>query len=323
LSGSQIKPPALPEVHDFGPRGTHLNLGLPGTGISLRLRLDKLSSFDPGRAETPDDPTVRAEIIQYKSVDVSALGSESIARVSDLLKKLHRQRHVVSLAIAQAEDDFSRTQRCTKRLLWLCRRLAPQAVAQRQDYEQTCEERLALLKEIKKTLILDVDFAISNEAKAVFKNIVSAFDRIRSCTRIWDITSAQTIDRYRTRKAATHELNMQPVCFTRTDDFLLATEFQPPRFTNANGADLLLYPAFVAYRRVLRPRRNQPPMHQPALVAAPVTDNDGNVRGSLGGDVKAQRVQREIAVQVPANSDVTEFEGSCEASTHNEGTIAL
>jgi hypothetical protein len=64
-------------------------------------------------------------------------------------------------------------------------------------------------------------------------------------------------------------------------------------------------------------------MHESALVAAPVTDNDGNVRGSLGGDVKAQRVQREIAVQVPANSDVTEFEGSCEASTHNEGTIAL
>ena len=64
-------------------------------------------------------------------------------------------------------------------------------------------------------------------------------------------------------------------------------------------------------------------MHEPALVAAPVSDNDGNVGGSLRGDVKARRVLQQIAVEVPANPDVTELEGSCEAATHFEGTVAL
>jgi hypothetical protein len=39
----------------------------------------------------------------------------------------------------------------------------------------------------------------------------------------------------------------------------------------------------------LRPNGNQPPMHKPALVAAVVTDNHGNVGRSLRGYVKARR----------------------------------
>ena len=36
--------------------------------------------------------------------------------------------------------------------------------------------------------------------------------------------------------------------------------------------------------------RDQPPMHEPALVAALLTDYDGDIGGSLGGDVKARFV---------------------------------
>jgi len=57
-------------------------------------------------------------------------------------------------------------------------------------------------------------------------------------------------------------------------------------------------------------------MHKPALVAAFVVDNDGNVGRSLRGYVKAGLVQREIAVKVPANPYVTKFERSGEATTH-------
>ena len=41
---------------------------------------------------------------------------------------------------------------------------------------------------------------------------------------------------------------------------------------------------------VCGPRRNQPPMHEPTLIAAFLTDNDGDVGGSLRCDVKARRV---------------------------------
>ena len=54
--------------------------------------------------------------------------------------------------------------------------------------------------------------------------------------------------------------------------------------------------------------RNQTPVHEPALVAAFVTDDNGNVGRSLGGDVKAGRGAWEIVIQVPANSDITKFD---------------
>src|SRR5215831_20265877 len=42
---------------------------------------------------------------------------------------------------------------------------------------------------------------------------------------------------------------------------------------------------------VCGPMRNQSPMHKPALVTAPASDNHGNRRGSLfGSDIKAGRV---------------------------------
>ena len=40
----------------------------------------------------------------------------------------------------------------------------------------------------------------------------------------------------------------------------------------------------------LWPNAESTPVHKPALPAALAPDNDGNVGGSLGGDVKARRV---------------------------------
>src|SRR4029453_16815916 len=71
-----------------------------------------------------------------------------------------------------------------------------------------------------------------------------------------------------------------------------------------------------------RPRRNQPPMHEPAFVAAFVADNDGNRRGSLfRGDVKAGVVPWQIAVKIPANPDVTELDRGCDAATHIDSNL--
>ena len=56
--------------------------------------------------------------------------------------------------------------------------------------------------------------------------------------------------------------------------------------------------------------RNQTPVHESTLVAALVTDNDGNVGGSLGRDVKTGRVVWEIVIKVLANPYVTKLKRS-------------
>ena len=62
--------------------------------------------------------------------------------------------------------------------------------------------------------------------------------------------------------------------------------------------------------------RNQAPLHEPTLVTACLSDDDGNLGGSLRGDVKARRVFRQVAVEVPANPYVTKLDGTGDAATH-------
>jgi hypothetical protein len=73
----------------------------------------------------------------------------------------------------------------------------------------------------------------------------------------------------------------------------------------------------IADGRVCGPMRNQSPVHKPALVAALMSENDGNRRRSLfGGNVKARRVLWQVAAKVPASPNVTELERSREATAH-------
>lgn len=48
-----------------------------------------------------------------------------------------------------------------------------------------------------------------------------------------------------------------------------------------------------------------------------IADDDGNIGGSLRGDVKARHVVGQIVVEVPANPDVTKFECSGDATAHS------
>src|SRR5262249_42297123 len=160
---------------NVSPRGTHLNLSLPGTGIGYRVRLDN-AKFLKGRkptmspasnphSQTPSGvlnpqlnpkPNLSANIIEFKSVNVASLGSESLKRVSALYEKLQRQRHTLSLEITQAEKDVVRAARMSKRFAWLRRWVAPETIPALQEYDEDCADRLAVLNEIKQALVLDV-----------------------------------------------------------------------------------------------------------------------------------------------------------------------
>lgn len=250
---------------NFGPRGTHLNLGVPGTGLGYRVRLDSPTSRpvpEPGHSLSPDTsppqpaappPSAHvappAQVIEFKSVDVASLGSESLVRVAALLEKLQRQREDLDDEIRVAEKDLTKARAAATKLAWLRRRVAPAADAARAQHMQDSADRLEALKEIRASLVLDVDFAISDAAAKAFGRVVAAFDAVSRSQRVWDVASAQRVDRARTRSAASQTLNMERVDFNRTHDDVMANEFRPPLFVNDNGADMLLYPAFVAARR--------------------------------------------------------------------------
>lgn len=73
-----------------------------------------------------------------------------------------------------------------------------------------------------------------------------AFDLLQSSQRCWDITASRLIDKVRTRSYASTEIVRKSVSLRRTHLDFVESGFPAFHFVNTNGADLYLYPAFLA-----------------------------------------------------------------------------
>src|SRR5918996_5830427 len=78
--------------------------------------------------------------------------------------------------------------------------------------------------------------------------------------------------------------------------------------------------------RVLGPVGNQTPMHQPAVIAVFMANNDRHLllicrRRLFGGNIEARYKRGKIMLKIPANLHVIELECSGDAATHRRTTL--
>jgi hypothetical protein len=71
------------------------------------------------------------------------------------------------------------------------------------------------------------------------------FEKLTTCQSIWDITSAQSIDRIKARSSASTAVTRVPVCFSKGTLDYINTKYEAFKFQNANGGDLYIYPGFI------------------------------------------------------------------------------
>ncbi len=95
---------------------------------------------------------------------------------------------------------------------------------------------------------VEVDFNLGPQARASYANLVTAFERVASCRRIWDVTSRAGVDRVAARTTASTALTREPVTFEKVEPELVRTEFKALRLGNANGRPLQIYPGFFMMR---------------------------------------------------------------------------
>jgi hypothetical protein len=78
-----------------------------------------------------------------------------------------------------------------------------------------------------------------------YNRIVATFQQLTTSKKIWDVTSAHSEDRIRTRSAASTVVQKKDVKFGIKNLPEIKTEYPALHFQNANGADLFFYPTFV------------------------------------------------------------------------------
>jgi hypothetical protein len=90
---------------------------------------------------------------------------------------------------------------------------------------------------------LEVEF--DEEIRSKYESVISAFKKLITCEKIWDVTSAHQQDRAATRSSAGTIVNKREVRFGFKSIPDIKTQFEPLWFNNANGADLYFYPNFI------------------------------------------------------------------------------
>src|SRR5262249_15928756 len=188
---------------NIGPRGTYANLGLPGTGLSYRTRLDQAERKPRSRASYPEaapTPLIQSyDRTEYRSAAADSLSSPDLRPLADLIAEVNGRRRRLEHEIASTDRMLARADRRISigRML-LLRSLVATIAEVRATLES---QRLALAEQLASTAI-DADFDVSEQSRAAFAELVQKFSVLRSCHAIWDISESARIDRARTRSAA-------------------------------------------------------------------------------------------------------------------------
>ncbi len=252
-----------------GPGGVFANVGVPGTGLSWRYRLDGAGRPSPGgqgaaprpsptlpdERRYPEPAAAVADKHEHRSAEASALASPALEWIVEALDAVARRR----LAAQRRYDDASQTLEEAERRLsqaedhWLRRYRSDEISALRAWLEAgrpIVEDARDDLSDDGLELGLDLGDVLAKKWAAV----VEAFDAAASSSSVWDITSRQSIDRASTRSSAAIAIERRRIRWQRGELEGLKIGSSMLHLGNANGADLVLTPYFLALRDLGRLR---------------------------------------------------------------------
>ncbi|WP_248354845.1 hypothetical protein [Anaeromyxobacter oryzae] len=193
---------------------------------------------------------VGVQPIAIESAPVAEVTSDGLAALKALILRVRSERAELSREIPRAQDHLARAERRLRNAQnWFLGLFLKKKIPERRAAVEAKAAELSALQERLEGSFVDAEFALDDEARASFAKLAEAFVSVSGCACIWDITSASANDRHRTRSAADTAVDRRPVRFAITDeDDVLQTTSKSLRLENANGADLVIFPAFLLMR---------------------------------------------------------------------------
>ena len=95
---------------------------------------------------------------------------------------------------------------------------------------------------------IDIDFAFDDATLAAFAALVRAYENLRGCEAIWDITHSIATNRGVQRTIAANLVNRTPVRLGFGSSEIINSKYQALVLGNVNGEDIYIYPGFVMMR---------------------------------------------------------------------------
>ena len=255
---------------NVGRRGVRGNVGIPGTGISFSHRLDgpapsaaRAQEEWPGGDEAPQyyeppQPARRTLIPAPSAAAGNAIASratelltsESLEETRAMIGAAREQRSTIDSELAEYATTRSRAEaELLRRRRSLLRVFMRGRIKKLEDELAGIEKETARLSAWREQTFIDMTFEQSDAAGTAYGQLVRAFDLLRGCFGIWDITTEERRDRRVTRSAAQRHIDRKPVELQFSTSEIVRFDGRAMRFGNANGDDILLYPGVALMPR--------------------------------------------------------------------------
>lgn len=241
---------------NIGKSGSYVNLGLAGTGLSYREKLTPGELSPPASRERQPTSLDALPPIQtfperplpgeIRSGAVSEISSPGLGELKRLINEAAVQRLTLTRVIAETEQRLQQARRRLDNAQRFFVRLftqkqIPRLASDVRELSIKLQDEQAQLAGCE----IDVSFAFDDATLNSFAALVRAYEELRQCAAIWDITSSVATNRVAERTVATNTLTRTAVRFDFGSSEIINSADKALMLGNANGEDIFIYPGFV------------------------------------------------------------------------------
>lgn len=269
MSASFGVPGATLNLSARGLRGT---VGIPGSGLAYSAMLAPTSNGEPTADPTywqppqdfvpqpvepaqapPSGPTpyLRAPgMREIGSAAVESLTSAGLLQFRAMIVDAGRQRREIEddIGEARAEHGARQVELCRKKKN-LFRFFLKKRIAELEEVVPKLEAEIERLEGWLEATHIEVQFDTDDTAQRAYGSLVRAYESLRSCAAVWDVTSDRDTNRVAERTTASRVVERRRVDLDYSKSDLIRFGGRAMSFANANGEDILIYPGAILMQR--------------------------------------------------------------------------
>lgn len=257
-----------------GHHGTHVNVGLPGTGISYRTKIAgggaahhhanaKRSYIPPHLASVPKLPPDHAphhppfapqaipatDASEIRSSDIATLTSPGLGELKRLINEASVRRETLAAEVtANSKQLLQAKGTLTFAQTFIIRIFMSGNLPRLKQTTEAAELALQSSQDHYEHCYIEVDFGFNDLVLSTYDALIESFKELCTCQGIWDITAVTEVNSKKERTVASESLSRVPVSFALTDPEILRSSHMAMRLGNVGGRDITLLPGFITMR---------------------------------------------------------------------------
>lgn len=232
---------------NFNRQGTYLNTGIPGTGIYDRQKIEGNKKVPQSVPEVDYEiqpvETNYDQVKEIKTEEVEATTTEGLQELRKTLLDCYQERNELKREIKKTKGKLTFA---TIIMVFSFLLVFGFFVKWFKENRKEKKEYLEDLKTQLENCFINIDMDVEEQFEMKYYELLDNYKKLLTSSKIWDITSTSSIDRKRTRSAASTAVMRRLVRFGFGNIDIVKSKFDALHFENANGGDIYIYPAFLA-----------------------------------------------------------------------------